>query len=60
MPTGVTKGAFAHVAGTFDLAAKEGTIDYVTPVSVATDSKRLRERAHPSRWRKRTERPDFR
>lgn len=38
MPTGVTKGVFAHVAGTFDLAAKNGTIDYVTPVSVATDS----------------------
>lgn len=38
MPTGVTKGAFAHVAGTFDLVAKKGTIDYVTPVSVAAES----------------------
>jgi hypothetical protein len=38
MPTGVTKGAFAHVAGTFDLVAKKGSIDYVTPVSVAAES----------------------
>jgi hypothetical protein len=45
MPTGVSKGAFAHVAGTFDLAAKKGTIDYMTPVSVATDSNDF-ENAH--------------
>jgi hypothetical protein len=38
MPTGSTKGTFAHVAGTFDLANKTGTIDFVTPVSLATAS----------------------
>lgn len=38
MSTGVTKGPFAHVAGTFDLATKKGRIDYMTPVTVATDS----------------------
>ena len=43
MPTGVIKGAFAHVAGTFDLATKKGTIDYVTPVSMATGSNDFEE-----------------
>jgi hypothetical protein len=38
MPTEVTKGAFAHVAGTFDLETKKGTIDFVTPVSLAAAS----------------------
>lgn len=38
MPTGVTKGAFAHVTGTFDLETKNGTIDYVTPVNLASAS----------------------
>ncbi|MER8408169.1 hypothetical protein NKH16_26470 [Mesorhizobium sp. M1307] len=28
-------GQYAHVAGTFDLSAKSGTIDYVTPIKTA-------------------------
>jgi hypothetical protein len=38
MATGITRGASAHVAGTFDLADKTGTIDYITPVRTATES----------------------
>jgi hypothetical protein len=38
MSEGVITGAFAQVVGTFDLVAKSGTIDYVTPVRIATES----------------------
>jgi hypothetical protein len=38
MVEGVATGTFAHVAGTFDLTQRTGTIDYVTPVRTAADS----------------------
>lgn len=38
MKAGIVAGDFAHVAGTFDLSAGKGTIDYVTPVRTATRS----------------------
>jgi hypothetical protein len=38
MTEGVITGSFAHVVGTFDLEQGTGTIDYVTPVRVATES----------------------
>ena len=34
----LNQGKFAHVVGTFDLRDSTGTIDYVTPVDVATVS----------------------
>jgi hypothetical protein len=37
MASGVTKGRFAHIVGTFDLGKSTGTIDYVTPVGTATE-----------------------
>jgi hypothetical protein len=41
MPQVLTKKDFAHVVGTFDLAARKGTIDFVTPVRTAIDKPRL-------------------
>jgi hypothetical protein len=38
MPTRIIRGSFAHVAGTFNLSDRSGTIDYVTPVKTATES----------------------
>jgi len=38
MTEGVITGSFAHVVGTFDLVQGAGTIDYVTPVRIATES----------------------
>ena len=38
MTEGVITGSFAHVVGTFDLVQGSGTIDYVTPVRIATES----------------------
>jgi len=43
MATGIIKGQFAHVVGTFDLAQRGGTIDYVTPVGTATESADLED-----------------
>jgi len=34
----LTKGKYAQVVGTFDLHDSSGTIDYVTPVDVATET----------------------
>ena len=36
MSSGLSKGSYAHVTGTFDLTGQTGTIDYVTPVRIAT------------------------
>ena len=38
MTDGVITGSFAQVVGTFDLVQGTGTIDYVTPVHIATES----------------------
>ncbi len=43
MTEGVVTGSFAHVVGTFDLAQRTGTIDYVTPVRVATETADLED-----------------
>jgi hypothetical protein len=43
MVNNMVKGNFAHVVGTFNLAERTGTIDYVTPVNVATESSDLKD-----------------
>ena len=42
MDSRVRRGSFAHVVGKIDLDRHEGSIDYVTPVEIATFSDSIR------------------
>jgi len=58
MGFGVSNGEFAHVVGTFDLAKKTGTIDYVTPVKTSVQSEDVQDEGihlvGTDEWNKRT------